>query len=183
MAKKQCYRCNKSLGMWDVSFSKEDAQTLGIHIPDEIPSKSMICSECYVMFQKESEHNMGRNSEGITHSKQTDPTDYKSLNSRVPQYKPNWDKNGVIQYKDEYVAILRRMIGSQVEFIIAYSDLTRDGYRCVAQDEGKSGNSGGFGGGVDSYYYFQNMKYVSDYSEKQKETQKEPESKSSTSPI
>jgi len=39
-------------------------------------------------------------------------------------------------------------------------DLTKEGYRLMAQDEGKSGSSGGLSGGVDSYYYFQKMEYV-----------------------
>ena len=50
----------------------------------------------------------------------------------------------------------------QVEFIIAFDDLTEEGYRLMAIDEGKSGgdSSGGFTGGVNAYFYFQNMKYV-----------------------
>ena len=82
------------------------------------------------------------------------------IRARVPQYKAHWNKTGFLQYKDEYVAILRRAWGVQVEFIIAYSDLTKEGYRLMAQDEGKSGNTGGLTGGVDSYYYFQKMEYV-----------------------
>ncbi len=82
---------------------------------------------------------------------------YEDLNKRVPEYKKFWDKNGVVQYKDSYCAILQRGYVAQVEFIIAYSDLTKEGYRLVAQDEGKSAGNGG----TSSYYYFQNMKYVS----------------------
>jgi len=50
----------------------------------------------------------------------------------------------------------------QVEFIIAFDGLTKEGYRLMAVDEGKSGgdSSGGFTGGVNSCFYFQNMKYV-----------------------
>ena len=82
------------------------------------------------------------------------------LQQRVSQYKPLWDKNGIIQYKDEYCAILQRAWGVQVEFIIAFSDLTKEGYRLMAQDEGKSGGDGGFSGGVNSYYYFQKTDFV-----------------------
>lgn len=87
---------------------------------------------------------------------------YQQLRNRVNGYKSSWDKNGVIQYKTEYIAILQRAWGMQVEFIIAFDDLTREGYRLMAIDEGKSGgdSSGGFTGGVNSYFYFQNMKYV-----------------------
>lgn len=87
---------------------------------------------------------------------------YRNLRQRIEEYKPGWDKNGVIQYKTEYIAILQRKWGTQVEFIIAFDDLTREGYRLMAVDEGKSGgdSSGGFTGGVNAYFYFQNMKYV-----------------------
>jgi len=87
---------------------------------------------------------------------------YRNLVERIDEYKPGWDKNGVIQYKTEYIAILQRIWGAQVQFIIAFDDLTREGYRLMAIDEGKSGgdSSGGFTGGVNSYYYFQKIKYV-----------------------
>jgi hypothetical protein len=87
---------------------------------------------------------------------------YRDLVQRVAEYKPAWDKNGVIQYKTEYIAILQRMWGSQVEFIIAFDDLTKEGYRLIAIDEGKTGgdSSDVFTGGVNSYFYFQKMKYV-----------------------
>ena len=84
-------------------------------------------------------------------------------NLRCRPVQSGWDKNGVIQYKTEYIAILQRSWGSQVEFIIAFDDLTREGYRLMAVDEGKSGgqSSGGFTGGVNAYFYFQKIKYVS----------------------
>ena len=87
---------------------------------------------------------------------------YQHLRSRIDSYKPSWDKNGVIQYKTERIAILQRKWGTQVEFIIAFDDLTKEGYRLMAVDEGKTGgdSSGGFTGGVNSYFYFQNMKFV-----------------------
>lgn len=78
------------------------------------------------------------------------------------QYKPFWNKNGIIQYKTDRIAILQRAWGRQVEFIIAYDDLTREGYCLMAIDEGKQGGqaSGGITGGVNAYFYFQKMKYV-----------------------
>ena len=78
------------------------------------------------------------------------------------QTKANWDKNGVVQYKDEGLVILQRMWGQQVQFIVACSQVTKEGYRLMAIDEGKSGgqSSGGFTGGVNAYFYFQKMDYV-----------------------
>jgi hypothetical protein len=64
---------------------------------------------------------------------------YEQLRSRIEVYKPSWDKNGVIQYKTEHIVILQRKWGIQVEFIIAFDDLTKEGYRLMAVDEGKSG--------------------------------------------
>jgi hypothetical protein len=53
-----------------------------------------------------------------------------------------------------------------VEFIIAYSDLTKEGYRLMVQDEGKEGSFGGLSGGIDSYYYyFQKIEFVTDKSQ------------------
>ena len=82
------------------------------------------------------------------------------LQARIKQYKPSWDKDGVIQYKTDHMAILQRKWGSQVEFIIAYDDLTKEGYRLMAHDEGKEGQQGGFSGGLNSYFYFQKIEFV-----------------------
>jgi hypothetical protein len=80
--------------------------------------------------------------------------------SKHDQTKAQWDKNGVVQFKDDGIAILQRMWGSQVQFIIACSQVTKEGYRLMAIDEGKEGSSGGFSGGVNAYFYFQKMEYV-----------------------
>jgi len=78
------------------------------------------------------------------------------------QYKAQWDKNGVVQFKNESIAILQRMFGQQVQFLVAFDQITKEGYRLMAIDEGKTGGqaSGGFTGGVNSYYYFQKIEYV-----------------------
>ena len=39
-------------------------------------------------------------------------------------------------------------------------NLTKEGYRLMAIDEGKTGTGGGLSGGVNAYFYFQKMKYV-----------------------
>ena len=75
------------------------------------------------------------------------------------KFKRQWEKNGVVQFKNENIAILQRVFGAQVHFLVAYDRLTKEGYRLMAIDEGKTGGqaSGGFTGGVNSYYYFQKM--------------------------
>ena len=100
----------------------------------------------------------------ITNNKAEKITTSKELTSltdlRHNQTKAQWDKNGIVQYKDEAIAILQRRWGSQVQFIVACSQVTKEGYRLMAIDEGKEGSSGGFSGGVNAYFYFQKMDYV-----------------------
>jgi len=71
-----------------------------------------------------------------------------------------WDKNGIIQFKNERMAILQRRWGAQVQFIVAMDEITKEGYRLMAIDEGKEGSGGGFTGGVNAYFYFQKMEFV-----------------------
>lgn len=71
-----------------------------------------------------------------------------------------WGKNGVIQFKNERIAILQRRVGAQVQFIVAYDDLTKEGYRLMAIDEGKETTAGGFTGGSNAYFYFQKIDYA-----------------------
>lgn len=81
----------------------------------------------------------------------------KALYARTNEYKAQWVKNGIIQFKNERIAILKRQVGAQVEFIIAYDDLTKEGYMLRAIDEGKTADAGGMTGGASSYYYFQKL--------------------------
>jgi hypothetical protein len=78
------------------------------------------------------------------------------LNGRADYYKQFWDKNGVIQFKNERLAILQRTWGLQVQFIVAFDDLTNEGYELKAIDEGKTAGDS-YTGGQNSYYYFQKM--------------------------
>jgi len=77
---------------------------------------------------------------------------YQDLRVRVDNYKPMWDKDGVIQFKTEYIAILQRKLMMQVEFIIAFEDLTREGYELKAIDQGTESS---YSKGVNSFFYFQ----------------------------
>lgn len=36
---------------------------------------------------------------------------YQDLRNRVERYKPLWDKDGVIQFKSDHIAILQRKLG------------------------------------------------------------------------
>ena len=82
------------------------------------------------------------------------------LAKKTPEYKAQWHKDGIIQFKNERIAILQRMWGAQVQFIVAFDEVTKEGYRLMAIDEGKTANAGGFSGGANAYFYFQKMEYV-----------------------
>ena len=79
---------------------------------------------------------------------------------RHDEFKRNWQKGRVVQFKNDKIAILMRAHASQVQFIVAFDQVTREGFRLMAIDEGKEASAGGFTGGVSSYYYFQKMDYV-----------------------
>ena len=80
--------------------------------------------------------------------------------SRHDEFKLQWDKNGIVQYKNDRIAILKRIVGQQVQFIVAYDQVTAEGYRLMAIDEGMTAQGSGFSGGASAYFYFQKMDYV-----------------------
>ena len=138
-----CFVCNKELGRLSLKYSGKDLINKKVELPEGMIEDDKICSNEFI---------------GLTNHKAG--ADFK-LKTRIPEYKKDWNKRGVIQFKNERIAILQRVLGQQVEFIIAYDDLTDEGYRCIAHDEGKEGGSGlGATGGVNSYFYFQKMKFV-----------------------
>lgn len=86
-------------------------------------------------------------------SKQLKKERYQNLKNRVDIYDPVCDKEGIIQFKSDQIAILQRILGSQVEFIIAFEDLTKEGYELKAIEVTKESSS--FSDEIDSVYYFQ----------------------------
>lgn len=100
-------------------------------------------------------------SKAINRDSITTRNDLEQLTSlRHDTAKREWDKNGTVQYKDDYIAILQRMWGAQVQFIIAYSQLTKEGYRLMAIDEGMQGSVSNIAGGVNAYFYFQRKQHI-----------------------
>ncbi|MGI0022963.1 MAG: hypothetical protein ACRD9Q_08900 [Nitrososphaeraceae archaeon] len=154
-----CFLCSKKIGPFIEQYSTKDFQNDRVSLPPNFTEDRRTCATCFNQLKKTEKEfeNLAKQNSDLDKKERIE-----DLRRRVGQYKPMWDKNGVIQYKDEFVAILQRTWGVQVEFIIAYSDLTKEGYRLMAIDEGKSGgqSSGGFTGGVNSYYYFQKIQYV-----------------------
>ncbi len=153
----ECFKCNKELGRLSVKWKISDLIYKKIPIPPEMTEEDRFCNDCYDIEKK----NVKEQEKEFSKGKQAEfNQQLQKLSSRTPEYKARWNKNGIIQFKNERIAILQRMWGAQVEFIIAYDDLTNEGYRCIAHDEGKEGGDGAFSGGINSYFYFQKMEYV-----------------------
>ena len=143
MGKAICFICKSELGTLSMKFSADQILKKNAEIPEGMTSDDRVCFNDFTALTN---HKAG--------------ADYK-LKTRKNDYKKDWNKRGIIQFKNERIAILQRAWGSQVEFIAAFDDLTNEGYRCVAHDEGKEAGSGlGATGGVNSYFYFQKMEYV-----------------------
>ena len=117
-------------------------------LPDGMLEDDVVCKSCYEQIEK-------TNKEEIKEAKIEQSEHTKQLLARTPDYKKQWDKNGVIQFKNERIAILQRRYGAEVEFIIAFDYLTTQSYELKAIDEDKTGDAHGLLGGVNSYFYFQ----------------------------
>ena len=83
------------------------------------------------------------------------------LNKRSEAAKNKWNKNGVYVWKGDNTACLQKRHNGQVQFFLAFEDLTQEGFILKAQDEGKEGQAGGFSGGMNSFYFFQRSNVVS----------------------
>jgi hypothetical protein len=155
LGKEQCTVCGDELGLTKYSPKKEW----------RLDGK--LCGDCYKradLKQQFAEATaMMDGTQSISKEEKKDArVDRKErdavLRVRTEEYKLAWEKNGIIQFKNERIAILKRAWGAQVEFIIVFDDLTKEGYQLKAIDEGKT-QEGAFGqsGGVSSYYYFQRL--------------------------
>ncbi len=142
MGKQICCFCDKELGLLSIKIGKSQLDKFqDDERVTEMSDKDVICFNCNEIL-KNPKHK----------------EDLK-LNKRVAEYKKIWNKRGIVQFKNERIAILQRAWGEQVQFIAAFDDLTKEGYRLMAIDEGKT-TGDGFSGGVNSYYYFQKKEFV-----------------------
>ena len=90
--------------------------TTEVPFPEGMSELDVTCDSCYR--QAKNAHN-----EEVEKAKMETKTATQELHLRTPEYKKKWDKNGIIQFKNERIAILRRAYGAQVQFIIAFDDL------------------------------------------------------------
>ncbi len=153
MAKIQCYVCKELRSpAYTVKDYWRSPQT-----PEGMTNTDHVCYECYQKVKKEVIQYKKEHKEEIDRLNKEEDLELKKIEN---EFKGKWNKNGVIEYKDEYCAILQRLPGARVQFLKAYSDLTREGYRLMAQDEGGSINAGIISAGVNAYFYFQKIEYV-----------------------
>ena len=155
MAKESCFFCKRELGWGKAKHKNSELLEKGIE-PDGMSHEDICCDHCFNARKNAGVEQKQQGAEPGTALNQQ----RRQLASRVGDYKPLWDKNGTIQFKNEQIAILKRAIGAQVEFIIAFDDLTKEGYRLMVIDEGKETGVGGLGGGISSYFYFQKRELV-----------------------
>jgi len=148
-----CFRCQKKFGRISVNWSAKSLSDLDIIPPPGMPADDKVCNNCKDALNKEQK-------EDRKEAKNEMKAELTELSTRSAEYKQKWNKNGIIQFKNERIAILKRAIGSQVEFIVAYDDLTKEGYRLMSIDEGMQAQGAGVTGGVNAFFYFQKMEYV-----------------------
>ena len=78
------------------------------------------------------------------------------------RFKATWDKKGTVVYKNERIAILKAENGKVVQFLVAFDQVTKEGYRLMGSGVGLDAQSTGLAGlggtSNTTYLYFQKMK-------------------------
>ena len=77
------------------------------------------------------------------------------------RFKATWDEKGTIVYKNERIAILKAENGKVVQFLVAFDQVTKEGYRLMGSGKGLDSVSqwtGLAGSENATYLYFQRMK-------------------------
>jgi hypothetical protein len=79
----------------------------------------------------------------------------KTLYATTEQYKEEWDRGGIIQFKNERKAIFHRRIGTKFGFVIACDDVTKDGFEVRVIDGLKLAAGENFEGCISPFCCFQ----------------------------
>ena len=74
----------------------------------------------------------------------------KLIDSEHDLYKSEWDKKNVVQFKNERIAVLENKHGREVQFIVAFDQVTKEGYSLMGVSTPEDA-------GV-THLYFQKMK-------------------------
>jgi hypothetical protein len=149
----ECFQCHKNLRRIGIHWSAKMLSDIDIVAPSGMTADDKVCGQCKDELNDEQKKER-------KNAKNEMKQELNELSTRSAEYKQKWNKNGIIQFKNERIAILKRQIGSQVEFIVAYDDLTKEGYRLMAVDEGMTAQGSGITGGASAYFYFQKMDFV-----------------------
>ena len=109
MAKESCFFCKRELGWGKIKYKNGNLLEKGIE-PDGMSHEDVCCDDC---FNTKKKYAKIEQKQQETESKTALNQQLQQLVSRVNDYKPLWNKNGVIQFKNEQIAI-KRAIGTQV---------------------------------------------------------------------
>jgi len=150
MTKQECFVCQQKMGRFSFGYRAQDLHDMRIIPPEGFEKHDSICEPCVTKMKKQrEEEETVKKPECITRATQ--------LLEKAAEYKKSWDKEGIIQFKNERIAVLQRIWGRQVEFIAAYDELTKEGYQLMAVDERRRPSSEGISLGTNSYFYFQKI--------------------------
>ena len=149
MSKQVCFLCEQELGMLNLKWSAKGFLSSRVPIPEGMNEEDRVCNECYNLEKKQVK-------EELKEAKEEFKEITVDLLKRTPEYKKQWDEDGIIQFKNERMAILQKALGKQVEFIIAFDDLTKEGYKLMAIQEIQSAD-GKSVSGINSNYFFQKI--------------------------
>lgn len=86
---------------------------------------------------------------------------FGSLKKEALRLKKVWQSKDVIQLKTDEIAVLLKKMGKEDEFFVAFSELTKEGYRMVLREEVRDiPVASGISFQLGVYYYFQHSKYI-----------------------
>lgn len=155
-----CFVCKKEEG---VRYTIKDYWS-SPYTPKGMTHGDRVCFNCYHKVKGDVlKYKKQHKEESIEFEKQYKESEkqYKEEERKaIDTIRGNIRKWSVIIYKDEYCAIVEKVGTNNVQFLKAFSDLTKEGYRLMVQDEGTSIAFIGLQGGINSFYFFQKIKYV-----------------------
>lgn len=172
-----CYLCKRKIAWGSKTSKLDELKSHGRNIPQGMTEKDQICEVCIKEGKTSANY---KSSPTLPSSSSTTPSQNNTIqtpkqdpskNSTVEElrgfvvdnhdkFKERWNKDEVIQFKDDSIAILKRVVGSQVQFITAFSKITNEGYRLMAIDEGMEVKGTGVSGGINAFFYFQKIDLV-----------------------
>jgi hypothetical protein len=180
MARQFCFQCGKKLGRFlQLGLNAIDLKAL--ESPKGMTNNDYICDECFSKLPKNKELEKERTAyhaqfvankavekEEREKQKELEKEEYKKqkeleekedseLKKEIDEIKSHFQKGSTV-YKDEYCAIVKKI--DDLTFVKAFRNLTREGYRMMAQDEGGQFHLGIASVGSGSYYFFQKIEYI-----------------------